>query len=168
MKLYELKNEYLELLSMLSDEDCEIPQEALRDTLEGIEGEIEEKILNTVGVMETLIAEEEKIYNARRKMNDRLAKHQEAIAKKIKGLKDYVIFCMQATGVKKVLSPELRVTLSDGVAGVVIDNDEIIPAEFVTIRTERFIDKRQIKEAIKEGQEVAGAHLEKKPSLRIS
>ena len=41
MKLYELTNEYMELLSLA--EDPEVDEQVLADTLEGLTGEIEEK-----------------------------------------------------------------------------------------------------------------------------
>jgi exonuclease VII small subunit len=164
MKLYELKNEYLELSQMLADDENQIPEEALRDTLEGIAGEIEDKVLNIAAVIESFKAHADAIKKAR----DKMYKREQTLQAATQRLKDYVIFCMRATGVKKAESPELRVTLSDGVARVVIDNEDSLPADFVALRTEKFIDKRQIMEAIKEGQEVPGVHLEKTPSLRIS
>ena len=44
MKLYEIANDYLALVQAVEDE--EIPEEAISDTLEAIEGEIEVKADN--------------------------------------------------------------------------------------------------------------------------
>ena len=55
MKLYEIANDYLALLQAI--DEGEIPEEAIADTLEAIEGEIEFKADNLACVLKTLNAE---------------------------------------------------------------------------------------------------------------
>ena len=52
MKLYEIANDYLALLQAI--DEGEIPEEAIADTLEAIEGEIEFKADNLACVLKTL------------------------------------------------------------------------------------------------------------------
>ena len=55
MKLYEIKNTYLDFLARM--ESGEIPEEAVQDTLEGLEGVFEEKADNIACLIKTLNAE---------------------------------------------------------------------------------------------------------------
>ena len=50
---------------------------------------------------------------------------------------------------------------------VIVDNEDLIPKDYKTEVTETKIDKKALKEAIKWGAEVAGAHVENRTNLSI-
>ena len=68
--LYELKEEHEALMNMLYDE--EVDEQTVLDTLEGIEGEIEEKADNYAKIMKILSADTE----ALKKEEDRLKRRR--------------------------------------------------------------------------------------------
>ena len=75
MNLYELAKSWNDLLSMMD----EIPEDALRDTLEGIEGEFDEKADNIACVIKQLTAESEAIQEEIKALESRRkAKNQKA------------------------------------------------------------------------------------------
>ncbi len=49
----------------------------------------------------------------------------------------------------------------------VIDNADAVPEEYMTVKTTYTPNKTAIKEAIKAGKEVPGAHLEQKKNIQI-
>ena len=79
MKLYELREEYNALLAAIESGDTDIPEEALRDTLEAIDGEIREKAISIAALIKSLKAdiaifkaEEERLATRRRQMEKRV------------------------------------------------------------------------------------------------
>lgn len=56
MKLYELTNDYQQLLAML-DEENDFPPEAIADTLESISAEIEDKADNIACMLKSIDAD---------------------------------------------------------------------------------------------------------------
>ena len=52
-------------------------------------------------------------------------------------------------------------------SSLIIDDDSIIPSDFVTIITDKKIDKREITKAIKAGTDVPGVHIEVRQNLVI-
>lgn len=50
---------------------------------------------------------------------------------------------------------------------VIIDNEEEIPDDFQKIKIEKIVDKTKIKDAIKKGATVAGAHVETFQNIQI-
>jgi hypothetical protein len=164
LTLYQLKNEYLELSSMLEDETIELPAEAIHNTLEGIQGELQDKVLNVAAIVETFNSYAEAIKKAR----ERMQKRERALTNRAEQLKAYIVFCMSATGLKKAESPEIRVSLCGGRGRLVIDNEEAIPEQFLQERIEKVVLKTEIIDAMNSGQEVPGVHIEKTEHIRIS
>ena len=154
MTLYELTNDYMELLQMAEDPD--IDEQAFLDTLEGIEGALEDKADNYAKIMRMLdgdalaIREEERRLEARRK----------AIENNIKRMKSALQYAMEATGK----------TVQNNPASVVMDELDVanIPERFLKYKDPE-IDRKAIKDAIKAGDQDAIdiAHLEQSQSLRI-
>ncbi len=163
MTLYELTNEYVELLIML--EDPEIDEAIITDTLEGISGELELKAEGYAKVMrqmetdiKAIKAEEDRLYNRRKSLENRLA-----------WLKDRLQNVMEITGKTRFKTELFTFTIQKNPASVVIDENRLenIPAEYL-IPQEPKIDRTKIKEDLKAGKELPGiAHLQQTESLRI-
>lgn len=73
---------------------------------------------------------------------------------------------MVATGHDKVETPTMRLSLRHSTATEVDDLDAV-PAEYKTTKVEVVADKTAIKNAIKQGEDVPGAHLVENVSLQI-
>ena len=164
MTLYELTNDYMELLQMAEDPD--IDEQAFLDTLEGIEGALEDKADNYAKVMRMLdsdalaIREEERRLKARR----------EAIENNIRRMKSALQYAMEATGKTKFKTTLFSFGIQNNPASVVMDEYDIenIPERFLKYKDPE-IDRKAIKDAIKAGDEDAMdiAHLEQTRGLRI-
>ena len=93
--MYELTSDYLAVLEMANDPD--IPSEAISDTLEGIEGEIEIKAENTAKVLKEL----EGNINTLKSEESRLNAKRKAIENNIVSIKKRLYDAMKLTGKEK-------------------------------------------------------------------
>lgn len=153
--LYAITEQFKELaaLAETADEDLAI---ALRDTMEGIEGEFQEKgkaiamvTLNIDGDLEAIQSQ-----------IDRLTERKRIITNRKESLKEYLRTNMEASGITKISHPLFTITCGKGKPIVVIDDEKAIPDEFVNVKVTSAPDKAMIAKAIKEGIEVPGAHTE--------
>jgi len=160
--LREISSEMLEVLDLASNSD--IPDQALRDTLDGIEGIFNEKAIRVVHVIANSDSDVSAIDAEIARLKDRKKHIQNAQTR----LKDYLRFNMEATDITKIESPLFTITLAKGRDIAVIDNADDLPDEFVRVKTTIDPDKVSILKHLKEGGAVPGAHLEKsKSSVRI-
>ena len=163
MTLYELTNDYAELLLMAEDPDTD-PQ-AFTDTLEGIEGAIEDKADNYARVIRNLEADAAAC-DAEAK---RLRNKKQTIENNIKRMKSALQYAMQVTGKRKFKTPLFSFNIQKNPAAVVVDEQYIenIPERFL-VRKDPEINRKAIKDAINAGEDLEGlAHLEQTESLRI-
>lgn len=98
-----------------------------------------------------------------------MAARRKAIERRVQGLKDYLLSAMQATGIKKIEGPYLRIGIRDNPEAVEVFDAAQVPAEFMRKPEPppAAPDKTAIKEAIKAGKEVAGCKLTKSQRLYI-
>ena len=153
--LYTISKEYQELalLAESADEDLAV---AVRDTMEGIQGEFQEKgkalamvTLNMDGDLEAIQSQ-----------IDRLTERKRLLVNRKESLKDYLRTNMEASGITKITHPLFTITLGKGKPIVVIDEESKIPDDFMRVKVTSAPDKAEIAKAIKEGVEVPGAHSE--------
>lgn len=81
-KLYEIKNEFNELLLMADEQGLSLDD--IKDTMDGIEFEFEEKADSTAKMIKTLIADADSV----KAEKDRLAKKRDSIEKQCGQLKE--------------------------------------------------------------------------------
>ena len=72
-----------------------------------------------------------------------------------------------ALGVEKVQGVYANISFRLSPPVVVIDNTDEIPEEYIRVKVTRNEDKTAIREAIKAGKEIPGAHLEQKKNIQI-
>lgn len=130
--------------------------EEIADTLEGIEGELGDKldaimvhVRNIEGQAKTL--EEE---------SKRLSERKKSFENQAKNLKKYALTCLLAAGLDNLKTLKNTFTARKGSTSVVIDNEDLLPNNLVQVQVVTTPDKKAIKEAIEKGKKVAGAHLE--------
>lgn len=153
--LYTIAEQFKELaaLAETADEDLAV---ALRDTMEGIEGEFQEKgkaiamiTLNIDGDLEAIQSQ-----------IDRLTERKRIINNRKESLKEYLRSNMDAAGITKITHPLFTITCGKGRPIVVIDDEKAIPDDFVNVKVTSAPDKAAIAKALKDGQDVPGAHSE--------
>ena len=163
MTLYELTEDYMNLLELAEDPD--IDEQAFTDTLEGIEGALEDKAEGYAKVIRTLEGDAA----ACDAESKRLRNKKQTIENNIRRMKAALQYSMQATGKTKFKTALFSFGIQKNPAAVVIDEGYIenIPDRFL-IPQDPQIDKKAIKEALKAGEDLEGiAHLEQTESLRI-
>ena len=163
MTLYKLTEDYMNLLALAEDPD--IDEQAFLDTLDGIGGAIEIKAENYAKIMRQLEADAA----ACDAESKRLKNKSKTIENNIKRMKQALQFAMQATGKTKFKTALFSFGIQKNPASVVMDETYIenIPERFL-IRKDPEINRKAIKEAINNGEDLTGlAHLESTESLRI-
>ena len=156
--LYELTSEYQALLELAEDPDAD-PQ-ALADTLEGLEGEIEVKADNYARVIRQIEAD-----NAGIKAEiDRLMRRLKTGDASVKRMKAALQTSMEATGKTKFKTQFFNFSIRRYPASLVIDGE--VPEAYM-VQQDPVVNKTAIKDAIKAGKEIPFAHLEQSSGLSI-
>jgi hypothetical protein len=152
MNLYEISNQYLQVLSGL--QDCD--EQTFKDTIEGlgIEDDFKSKALNVASYFQSQEAECEAMRNAEKRIAER-RKHKEA---HIARLKDYLLSMMVRTGITAIKCPEFEVKLAKCPLSVIIDDEGLLPDNLMRVKKEP--DKTLIKKFIEENGLLDGAHIE--------
>lgn len=141
--LYNLTGQYLEALDFLTDPDNEIDQQTAVDTMEGLDGDIEPKMLNVARAILELEHLAEGIKEARKRMESR----QKAAENRAEWLRNYLVSAMERTGKTKVSDAYNALSLAKLPPSVIIEDELLIPAEFKRTKTEISIDRQAIKQA---------------------
>ena len=165
MTLYELTGQWQQLLEWA--EDGEVDEQTLTDTLESLEGEIEDKADGYAKVLQQLKADSEAI----RAEVDRLTERKRTIESRILRLKESLMTAMQTTGKTKIQTQLFRFHIAKNPEAVVLDKGiEAIPDEYI-IQPAPQIDKKAIRAALiagkDEGLKFEFAHLEQKERVDI-
>ena len=159
MKLYEITGEILELLMMA--EDSELDQKMIRDTMEGLDFEFEEKAEAYAKVVKTLEMDiaglDEEI--------QRMTKRKATIKNNIDRLKRSLEGAMIATGKRKFKTPLFGFGIQKNPPSLNILDESKVPAEF-WIEQQPKLDKKAALAYVKEN-EVDWAELSQTESLRI-
>lgn len=165
MTLYELTENWLNVQQMMEDTD---DIEAVLDTLEAIEGGIEDKAENYGKLITNLKADIESI----KAEEDRLAKRRRTISNNIEGLKDRLYRTMNAIQKDRIKTDLFSFTIANNPPTAQVSNE----AEFISwardndkrfIREKVELNKKALADALKSGEEINGATLIQTKGLRI-
>lgn len=163
MTIYEITSDYLQLMQMM--EDPELDPQTLADTMEGIEGELEDKADNYARVMKNMEAD----LNGIKAEIDRLSTRKKTIENNIKRMKEALQFSMETTGKTKFKTELFSFGIRKNAPAVIMDEPYIenVPERFLKY-SDPTINRTAIKEAIQNGEDLEGlAHLESSNSLTI-
>ena len=157
--LYEITGDYLKLLDMAE----ELDEEVFRDTLEGIEGELEIKADGYAKVIAELDNRSEGLDREIKRLTDR----KKAIGTNIARIKGNLESAMIATGKTKFKTELFNFGIQKNKPRLVLDKGiEDIPLDYYIFQ-DPIADKEKIAQELKEGKELDFAHLEQGESLRI-
>lgn len=126
-KLYELTGQFLKLMNMLEDEDCD--ESCIVDTLESIEYEIEDKADGYAKIIKSLESDIEGLS----KESNRILARKKTYENRIKWLKENLEMCMRTIGKKKFTTDlfSFNIQKNGGKRKLVIDVDvENVPEEY--------------------------------------
>lgn len=158
--LYELNQNYEKVLNMLYDED--IDEQMVLDTLESIEGEIEDKADGYAKIIKELEAKRD----ARKAEAKRLTENAKVFDNRVNTLKQNLFNTMKSTGKTKFATDlfSFNIAKNGGKQALTIDGD--VPPEYQKVIIEN--DNEKIRADLEAGKELPFAHLEPRgESLRI-
>lgn len=156
MNLYELGDNYRAIQEMDLDE------ETLRDTLDSIVGEAEQKVENIVKWIRNLKGENTAI----KEEETRLKNKRIANENKIKSLSLYLEDFLKNSGLTRIKTELFTITLQNNPPSVDVYDATLIPVKYL-IEQSPVVDKTMIKELLKQGEEIPGAELQQTKGLRI-
>lgn len=158
MTLYELTGAYVGLKDLLDDLDVTEDSTAIVDTMESIQADIEDKADAYAICIKTAMNEISVLKGVKERAEARIKTRDNLI----KRLKENLMNALTECDLKKLKT--LRFSYSMGnTESVEIDAD--VPDQYMRVKKEP--DKTAIKAALKAGEQIDWAHLEKTPSLRI-
>lgn len=137
-------------------ETGEFSPEDIADTLEGIEGELGDKLDAIMHHVRNIEGQAKTLDEESKRLSDR----KKSFENQAKNLKEYALNCLLASGLDKLKTTKNTFTARAGVVRVIIDNEALLPDELVDVQTITAPDKKGIKEALENGIEIPGAHLE--------
>lgn len=158
--LNDLMNDWREVKEMAMDPD--IDPEAIADTLEGIEGALEDKADGYAAVIDFCAMNVELI----KAETDRLKNRRMMFEAKADRMKRSLEDMMRETGKLKFDTALHRFGIQKNPPRVIIDHPEAVP-KLYKIEQEPKIDTKRILADLKAGELIAWAHLEQGESLRI-
>ena len=159
---YELK-EINNIVNFLDNENNELDEQAIADTKESVALLLEEKSNQLELILKDLELKEEKC----KEISNFYAEKAKKADERKKTLKNMIMEAMKGLKLKRIETETGTFTIRNNTPALVIDNESLIPNRFITIVQTNKIEKNEIKKAIKNGEDVAGVHLENSESLLI-
>lgn len=161
MSLYSITNDLLTVIEggmVVDDNSGEILFDA--DDLEELEGEYLDK-LEACGIYCKNVQAD---IDAMRAEEKRLADRRRVKENKVKRLKEYMLQSMNITDTSKLDTPKVFISTRKS-QRVVIDDESKLP--FYCLKTTRTADKSAIKDRLKKGDIIDGAHMEEAVNLTL-
>lgn len=159
MKLYELTQNFLNLLDLLENPD--IPKEVVESALEEVEGNFEDKAENIVKLIKSIEAD----IKAYKEEENRLSMRRKALENKAKSLKEYLQSSMKALEKESIKGKLFIIYTQKNQPSLIIDDIDKLPKEYK--RTVEETDNKKIKEDLLNKVKIPGARIEVTKSLRI-
>ena len=142
-------------------EDPDVDPQAFKDTLEGLEYEVE---LKADGYAKIIRQVEGNIATVDAEIK-RLQGFKKLLEGNVDTMKGNLENTMKVTGKTKFKTDLFSFRIQKNPVSVKIANEDDVPPEYLKITTS--VNKTAIKEAIESGEDIPYAHLEQSESLRI-
>lgn len=156
--LYDITGDIMGLREMATDP--ELPEGALDDTFEALEGLFNDKCENICKVLKNIEAEAA----ACKAEADRLLARKKIFENDSARLADFMHTQMKKAGIKKIDGTLFTILSRQGTEVVIIDDEDEIPDDFVETEVVTKVDKKKVMAALKAGTDVPGAHKERRPN----
>lgn len=155
LALYEIAAQHRRMVDeLMSTQD---DAAAIADTIEAESYPLEIKAQNVAYAIRNMEATAEQIKIAEKQM----AARRQALENRAANIREYLKTCMEVAGVEKISCSHFALSIKKNPHSVEIFEPKLVPPQFMTqpVVPPPSIDKVAIKEALKEGNEVAGAIL---------
>ena len=164
--LYEIAEVYRKALETLGDLDLD--DQTIKDTLEGLQGDMQAKSQNVAAFCLHLESLSEAIREAEKKM----AHRRQVISNRSENIRAYLKTCMETAGISKIECPYFKMQIKRNPPKTVIDDASKIPSEFMRIPPPPLPvpDKKAISDFLKQqpGEHTEWAHQEQGTRLDIA
>lgn len=155
MRLYQLTEQYEDIINLLYDGETD--EQTILDTLESIEGEIEDKADNYAKMIKSMLADAEAI----KKEEERLHSRRTSLENRVKWLKDTLQANLEFIGKTKFKTELFSFSVSSNGGKqplTITENIGEIPGKYL-IPQDPVVNKDAVRELLKE-KEVEWARLE--------
>jgi len=153
MQLYKQTGEMAKLQKMV--DDGEMSNDDIKDTLEGMELEFQDKALSIVSLANSLDADVSGI-SAEIK---RLQARKKAVVNNQDRLKEYLRVNMEDSGITNIKCPLFSITLGKPTVKADVYDVDFLPDEYVSVSVETKPDLKAILKDLKDGIDIPGAGL---------
>jgi hypothetical protein len=161
MNLFNISKEYFDIINELEELEGELTPD-LEERLSITEDQLEGKCIDYGWAIKFVSAEVDTITNEIKRLQER----KKAKEKTVERLKTNVTGAMRIFEKHKIDSPLISLSLRKSEA-VEIQDENVIPKEYVVEKVTYSPDKTAIKKAIKSGIEVEGAVIVENQNLQI-
>lgn len=167
--LYQIEEEWQQIASLV--EDSEVDEQVFKDTLDAMDWNtrFKEKMDCYVMILrntEVSIGSDEGQIKAIENILETLKSSKKAKENKMKYMKENMLRAMVSTGNTKFESEKFKYWTQKVTPALVIDKEEDIPLAYYTT-PEPVVDKKAIREALKDGKKLGFAHLEEQQTVRF-
>ena len=159
--IYEIKNDYLELISKIIENEGEIDSET-ETALQINRTDLETKGINYAYVIKQLDADCDAIDLEVKRLNALKKVRSNAVER----LKANISSAMLLFEVEEIKTPLIKLNFRNS-ESVEITNEEVLADKFLVVKTTTSPDKKAIKDAIKNGEVVEGAVISYNKNLQI-
>lgn len=153
IKLYEIADEYKDLLNNLYNDETGEIDETIMDRLNALDKPMQDKCINTVRALKSMEAEFNAIEHERKAMQAR----EKALKSKIEWVNNYLLENMDKTGINEIVCPQFVIRLRKNPCSVSVYSQAELPDEYMKIAVS--YDVAKIKDDLKAGIHVPGATL---------
>lgn len=164
--LYEIAEVYRKALETLGDLDLD--DQTIKDTLEGLQGDMQVKSQNVAAFCLHLESMSEAIHEAEKKM----AHRRQVISNRAENIRAYLKTCMETAGISKIECPYFKMQIKKNPPKTMIDDTSKIPSEFMRTPPPPppVPDKKAIADFLKQqpGERTEWAHQEQGTRLDIT
>lgn len=160
ISLYEISDAYKQVQFMLEED---LDNEELKQALDNIDGDFEEKADNIAKVIRHLTATE----SALKEEEKRLADRRRTISNNIKNTKEYLKYNMEVLDKKKFDTDLFKFYIRNNKQTVKYEEGVILPEEYYITEEVKTINKELVESELKEGVWIEGAKLDRTQSLII-
>ena len=160
--LYDLGDAFNGVMDMALDETMDL--NVLEECLQTIEADIAVKCERGIGLIRNL----DTLREGMEKESKRLSEQARILKNRIESIKVWYQRNLDAMGKSKVTTTLGTMTVQNNPPSLKVTDADQIPICYLTLVPARYeVDKDAVKNALKAGEEVPGAHLEQGRSLRI-
>jgi len=152
------------LYSLTTEMNALIDSETVTDKqLQEVFGNIAEKAQNCAQYNQTLKSQIAVFDDEIKRLETRRA----VLKNNLEHFEQYIIENLQRLGVTKLSAGTFQISLVQTQGSLIVDDINAIPPKYITTVQTHTVNKKAIKEEIKQGVKVNGAHIEEGFSLRI-